>query len=238
MFKQNLASALLLLSMGTAGAENAPRDPVAVLDALADRLYVVGETSGDVKKMIAAEAEAADEVRRYVASGATTGLLARENGKPAPLAIAASMGYPTVVAALLTSSVVRAHINDADEKRVTPWIAANFSMEQSLWSCKPAVFDNPFFFVSRLVILPYYLANPTPPYKKTRELLEQANAVSDLAEAKNAWLDNCASPSAETRRVVESSMDLQETVQQLGMADLAAHLIKLQNKSAEAPKKQ
>ncbi|VVE75771.1 hypothetical protein PAN31117_05245 [Pandoraea anapnoica] len=142
-------------------AAGVQRDPAVVLNALRGRIYSVGETTGEVDDMIAAEADAAEEILHYVIGGSTDGLLAREKGK-SPLAIAAEMGYPNVVAALLTSSLVRAHINDEDEWGVTPWIAANLSLMQSSWVCNPAVVDDPFRFVPMLVAQPYYTSNPTP----------------------------------------------------------------------------
>lgn len=98
------------------------------------------------------------------------------------------MGYPNVVAALLTSQLVIARINDADEMGVTPWIAANLSMRQSLWTCNPAVFDDPFKFVPMLVTQPYYLSGAVPPYKKAREVVEKAGAASDVIKAKEVWI--------------------------------------------------
>ncbi|MFT0170766.1 hypothetical protein ACLKMY_17420 [Paraburkholderia mimosarum] len=221
-----------------ATAADAQRDPAAVLNSLADRIYVLGETSGKVDDMIAAEAKAAEEVRQYVAAGATDGLLAKEKGKQSPLAAAAYMGYPNVVAALLTSSLVRAHINDADDMGVTPWIAANLSMRQSLWACKPAVVENPFKFVPMLVTQPYYISNPTPPYKKTREVLEEAGASSDLAKAKEVWLTNCKGQSEEAKAEVQASTDLQKTVQELGAAELTSLMTQLRKKATEAQTKQ
>ncbi|PMS19532.1 hypothetical protein C0Z16_35395 [Paraburkholderia rhynchosiae] len=188
--------------------------------------------------MVAAEANAAEEVRQYVAGGSTDGLLAKEKGKQSPLAAAAYMGYPNVVAALLTSSLVRAHINDADEMGVTPWIAANLSMRQSLWACNPAVVDNPFKFVPMLVTQPYYISNPTPPYKKTRELLEEAGASSDMATAKEVWLANCKNQTEETKTKVQASTEVQKTVQELGAADLTSLMIKLRKTAAQAQQKQ
>lgn len=220
-----------------ATAADAQRDPTAVLNSLADRIYVLGETSGKVADMIAAEAKAAGEIRQYVASGSTDGLLAKEKGKQSPLAAAAYMGYPNVVAALLTSNLIRAHINDADEMGVTPWIAANLSMKQSLWTCNPAIFDNPYKFVPMFVTQPYYISNPTPPYKKTREVLEEAGVSSDMIKAKEVWLTNCKNQSDEAKTRVQASTDLQKTVQELGAADFSSQLIKLQKKAAEGPKK-
>src|SRR5580704_15746816 len=99
-------SAMLLVSLYVSCAVHAadsPRDPMTVLNTLADRLYVLGETSGKVQDMVAAEAGAADEILKYIASGSTEGLLAKDRGEQSALATAAYMGYPNVVAALLTS---------------------------------------------------------------------------------------------------------------------------------------
>ena len=76
----------------TANAAEVQRHPMAVLNSLADRIYVLGETSGKIADMVAAEVKAADEVRQYVASGSTDGLLEKEKGKQSPLAAAAYMG--------------------------------------------------------------------------------------------------------------------------------------------------
>jgi hypothetical protein len=213
------------------------RDPLAVLNTLADRIYVIGETSGKGTEMIAAEASAADDIRHYISSGSTDGLLAKEKGQQSPLAAAAYMGYPNVAAALLTSDVVRAHINDTDDKGLTPWIAANLSMRQSLWTCNPSIWDDPFKFVPMLVTQLYYLSNPTPPYSKTREVLEKAGAAADPSRAKEVWLTLCKNQSPETRSKVQASADLQKTVQQIGAADLTAQILKLQKKAAEAQKR-
>ncbi|MDR6420328.1 hypothetical protein J2801_002609 [Paraburkholderia phenoliruptrix] len=148
------------------------------------------------------------------------------------------MGYPNVVAALLTSSLVRTHINDADEMGMTPWIAANLSMRQSLWACNPAVVGNPYKFVPMLITRPYYTSNPTPPYKKTRELLEEAGASSDMAKAKEVWLASCKNETEETETQVRASTDVQRTVQELGAENLTSLLIMLQKNAAEARKKQ
>lgn len=226
-----------LLCTYSASAADAPRDPMAIINALADRIYVAGETSGQAVEMIAAEEKAAEEIRRYVASGATDGLLAKEKGQQSPLDAAAYMGYPNVVAALLSSQLVRAHVNDADEMGMTPWVAANLSMKQSLWACNPAVFDHPYKFVPMVVTQPFYLSNPAPPYKKTREMLEKAGASADLAKAKEVWLTNCKSQSDEAKAKVSASTDLQKTVQELGAQALAAQLVKLQQRAAQAQKK-
>lgn len=220
-----------LISICSANAEDLPGRPDVVIKALVDRIYVMGETSGGVEDMMAAEAKAADDIRQYIASGATAGLLEEEKGQQSPLMTAAYMGYPNVVSALLTSRLVKAHINDADEMGLTPWIAAVFSMKQTLWTCNPAVLDNPFKFIPMFVTQPFYTSNPVPPYKKARELLEAAGATHDMAQAKTVWLTACENQSAATKAKVKASTDLQKTVQDIGAADLNTQVTKLMQKA-------
>lgn len=224
---------VLMLSVSAASAADAPRDPMDVLNSLADRIYALGETTGNASEMAAAEQKAADEIRQYIASGSTDGLLGKEKGKQSPLGAAAYMGYPDVVAALLTSNLVLAHLNDADETGVTPWIAATLSMRQSLWTCNPSVFTDPFKFVTIFVTQPYYLSNAVSPYTKARAVLEKAGATPDMAKAKTLWLTTCKNPSDETRAKVQASPDLQKTLQELGAADLTSQLMRLQKKAAD-----
>lgn len=221
------------LFMCGANASDTPHEPMAVLNALADRIYVLGETSGNASDMVAAEVKAAAEILQYIASGATSGLLGKENGQQSPLAAAAYMGYPNVTSALLTSDLVLAHINDADGMGLTPWIATNLSMKQALWTCNPATFEDPFKFVPMFVTQPYYLSGTASPYRRTREVLESAGAFIDLGKAKDVWLTNCKNQLEGTKAKVEASTDLLKTVQELGASDLTAQLIKLQKQAAE-----
>lgn len=83
------------------------------------------------------------------------------------------------------------------------------------------------------VTQPYYTANPTPPYRKTREVLEAAGASVDMPKAKEVWLTNCLKQSDETKLKVQASADLQETVRELSVADLVAQIGKLKKKASE-----
>jgi len=228
-------AALLLPMFLGYGANSAEvrREPEAILSALADRIYVLGETGGKVANMATAELEAAEKIRQYVAGGLTDGLIGTGKGKQSALATAAYMGYPNVVAELLKSTLVRRHINDADDMGMTPWIAANLSMRQSLWTCNPEALSDPSQFVPMLLTQPYYIANPTPPYQRTRELLEKAGASADVAKAKKFWRQSCKNQSGEARDKVQASTDLQKIVQKLGAADLMRLLIKLHKQAAE-----
>jgi len=229
-----LVGVLMLVATATSAADP-PRAPRAVLNSLADQIYVAGETSGKAEVMVAAEEEAADEIRQYIAAGLTDGLLAKEKGKQSPLAAAAYMGYPNAVAALLTSPLVVAQINDADETGVTPWIASTLSMRQSLWACNPTVLEDPLRIVPMLVTQPYYLTGAVPPYWKVREVLEKAGASTDVLMAMKIWLTPCKRQSDETRAKVQASTDLQKTVQELGAVDWTSRLMRRQKQSADAP---
>ncbi len=228
-----LVLSVLVTFSCTSNAAELPRDPLAVIGALANSIYVLGEMSGKVEEMVAAEEKAAEEIRQYVAKGSTGGLLEKEYGKQSPLAAAAYMGYPNVVAALLTSDLVRAHINDADSMGMTPWISASFSMRQSLWTCNPAVFGNPYKFVPMVVTQRYYMSNTVAPYRKTREVLEAAGAAPENMRAKEIWLTNCKDASDDTRAKVQVSNDLQKTLQELGAVALTVQLTKLQTKAVK-----
>jgi hypothetical protein len=48
-----------MLTVSAADAADSPRDPMAVLNSLLDRIYVLGETSGNAAEMAAAEEKAA-----------------------------------------------------------------------------------------------------------------------------------------------------------------------------------
>jgi hypothetical protein len=43
---------LLMLTVSATDAADLPRDPLAVLNSLADQIYVVGETSGKAADMV------------------------------------------------------------------------------------------------------------------------------------------------------------------------------------------
>lgn len=237
MYARTVVALVAILFACDANAVDVQREPMTVLKSLADRIYVLGETTGKVADMVTAEERAAEEVSKYVASGSIDGLLANIDGEQSPLAVAAYMGYPNVVAALLTSNIVRAHINDTDKMGLTPWIAANLSMKLSLWTCKPAIFDDPYTFVPMFVTQPYYITNPTPPYRRTREVLEAAGASADMPKAKEVWLTNCLNQSDEAKIKVQATTDLQKTVHELGVADFAAQIVKLMKKASEMEKK-
>lgn len=224
-----LLAACLSFSSSANAAELA-RDPSSVIASLADRIYSVGETTGNAEEMIAAEASAADEIRRYISSGSTAGLLGKEQERQSPLTLAAYLGYPNVVSALLTSDLVRLHINDAGEKGMTPWIASILSLKQAALACNPKMIEDPSGFIPFMVTQPYYLSNPVPPYAKITGILVAAGAASSPGDAKAVWLALCKGQSADGIAKIKTSVDLQKTVQELGLLELISHLQNLQKK--------
>lgn len=234
--RASLCALGIVLMCSGAQAADARRTPAAIIAALSDRIYVLGETTGNVSDMNAAEAKAAEEIRRYIASGANDGLLAAGKGKQSPLATAAYMGYPNVVAALLTSAVVRSHVNEADANGMTPWVASTLSMQQSAAACNAGIFENPYAFIPLLVTQAYYAANPAPPYRATRELLERAGAAPDIARARQVWDATCKHATADAKARVQTAPDVQAAVQELGVLAFAAQLQELQKKRRQSVK--
>lgn len=225
-----------VLTCSGAQADDARKTPAAIIAALSDRIYVLGETTGDVGDMNAAEAKAAEEIRRYIASGANEGLLAADKGKQSPLATAAHMGYPNVVAALLTSAAVRSHVNEADTNGMTPWVASTLSLQQSAAACNASVFENPYAFIPLLVTQSYYAANPAAPYRTTRERLEQAGAAPDMAQARQVWDATCKNATPDAKARVQTAPDVQPAVQELGLLAFTAQLQELQKKRRQSVK--
>lgn len=223
--------ALAMLATGqNAQADEARKAPAAIIAALSDRIYTLGETRGDVAAMNAAEAQAAEEIRRYIASGASEGLIAKSDGKRSPLATAATMGYPNVVAALLSSAAVRSRIDEADDSGMTPWVAATLSLQQSAPACNANLFENVQAFIPLLVTQAYYAANPATPYRATRAQLEQAGAAPDMARARQVWESVCKSATPDAKARIQAAPDVQPAAQELGLLAVAAQLQELQKK--------
>lgn len=227
-----LVTLAVLALPSAAAADSAVRAPSAVVAALADRIYAIGETTGSAADMIAAEKSAADEIRRHIASGASDGLLTNAKGQLSPLHDAAYMGYPNVVEALLTAAPVRQQLDKTDERGMTPRIAATLSLRQAALACNPALFENPWSFIPMLVTQPYYVDNPDNPYARTAAILDKAGARLDTAQAKAAWTVICKNQLESTRAQIAASTDLQRTTQQLGTTELNKKLIELQEKAA------
>lgn len=215
-----LAAALLALTAvvvgDTARAEEAPT-PRAVIEALADRLYVIGETTGREAEFGAAAAAARLDLQAAIARQGGGAALGRDEGGAAVLLIEAAFGgHAELVEELLSHKEVVAAIDTVGEGGLTAWQLANFAIQETIWACNATVFADPFKYVPRFVVLPYYRAGAEPAYVRTRRLLEAAGARADMAEARKLWLATCRFADPEARRKVEAGGDLLATVRAEG----------------------
>lgn len=193
------------------GIENLKK-PHQIISDLRQRMYVIGETTGKLENFSDAEISAASEIQDYVAGGDPAMLIEPDDTGQTPLMAAAYMGYADVVGELLKSDAVRRTMDDKNPKGLSAWIYSNIAFRQALWACNPTVFNDVFRFVPLYVTQPYYLESSENPYKKTRRLLEAAGAKADLTQAKQFWQDNCKQQTASTRKKVQQSRDLLDTV--------------------------
>lgn len=190
-----------------------PKKPHQVINDLRQRMYVIGETTGRYSDFIDAELMATYAIRAYVDSSTDpAALVERNESGQTPLMAAAFMGYPELVRELLKSGAVKRGIDDTNPQGISAWLYSNIAFRQALWACNPTVFNDVFRVVPLLVTQPYYLESSESPYKKTRSLLEDAGAKADLAQAKLYWLNNCKHQTKTTRKKVQASNDLLDTV--------------------------
>lgn len=198
-------------------AAEGPRTPHQIINALQQRIYVIGETSRKYADFAGAEAKAAEEISAFDDNDAPV-LTEKDKNGMTPLIKASYLGYADVVEALLKYPSVLGAIEATDPKGGSAWVYANFAIRQSLLACNPAAKENPFALVPIMVTQAYYASKK--PYPRIREALTKAGAVSDMEKAKGLWLSICTQQSAETRAKVSGTTDLLETVIQEGAANM------------------
>ncbi|MEJ1160706.1 ankyrin repeat domain-containing protein [Prosthecomicrobium sp. N25] len=204
--------------------------PQAVLDGLADRLYVIGETTGRESEFFAAVGTARRDLRAAIAAhGGGAAIAKTEPGGMTLLMQAAYAGHAEIVEELLTHQAVVAAIDATNEDGLSAWDFANFAIQETIWACNATVFADPFKYVPRYVQQPYYRGGAERPYAGTRRLLEAAGARADMAEARRKWLATCRFADAETRRKVAAGGDLLLTVEAEGariLGEMTARMAK------------
>jgi len=194
-------------------ADGNQKNPHQVINELRDRMYVIGETSGKFDKFIDAEHKAAQDIHEYASTTTDlTALIEKNKQGQTPLMVAAFMGYSEVVAELLNYNIVKENINEVNPKGISAWVYTNFAFRQAMWVCNPSVFKAPFTLVPLLVTQPYYQQSAENPYKRTRRLLEEAGAKTDMLAVKGFWMDTCKLQEDNTRKKVENSKDILDTV--------------------------
>lgn len=189
------------------------KKPHQLINELRQRMYVIGETTGSYSGFILEELIAAEQMRNYIHRRIDpTALVEKNESGQTPLMAAAFMGYAELVKELLKSDTVKRGIDDLNLQGLSAWLYANLAFRQAAWACNPTILDNPFGLVPLLVTQPYYQESAESPYKTTRRLLEEAGAKADLAQAKQSWQVNCKQQISATRKKVEESSDLLDTV--------------------------
>lgn len=223
-----LAAAIATMA-NVAFAADPIQTPHDVIEKLHNRMDAIGQTTGLFEQFVEAENQAAKQIRRYLdGGGRKTDLVAPNSAGQTPLMAAAFMGYSRVVEALLEFDNVRQSVDDKNSRGLSSWIYANIAFGQSMWVCNPTVFKDPFEWVPMVVIQPYYAFSPENPYKKTRRLLEAAGAKPNVPSAKRVWMDNCKLQDEVTRKKVEATDDLLETLLTEGSGALLSFLAERQ----------
>lgn len=216
MRKAILAVVLCVARTAAFGAEE-QKTPYQMINALLDRMYVVGETNGKLQNFLDAEKKAAAEISRYIQDGNNPNALVEKGTRgQTPLILAAFAGYPDVVSELLKSDAVRNSIEVVDDDGRSAWTASNTAFFQTAWLCQPKLL-NDIAFITFIVQLPYYYLQPENPYQTVRSALENAGAKQDLSRAKSVWEISCPGQSDETRERVRESGDLLETLKGEGL---------------------
>jgi hypothetical protein len=225
--------ALLSGHCGFTHGTEIPKKPHQVISDLRQRMYAIGETNPKLERFVEAEEKAVAEIREYMRGGFDpSGLTAKNNTGQTPLIAAAFMGYSELVSELLTSDAVRGAIDETNKIGISAWVSSNIAAKQAIWACIPKVFDAPFTFVPVFVTLPYYMQLDNP-YKKTRKVLEGAGAKADLVRAKQFWQDYCTTQSEVTRKRIQESGDLLETVLTEGAETLTRFLLEKQQQGTK-----
>jgi len=184
-----------------------------LLKKLADKMYVIGETTGKIESFRSEETIAAYHVLALRESNPESLIQENESGQT-PLMAAATLGYARVVNELLRDPLVRNNINKKDKRGMTALDHARFAKRQAIWACNPSIFENPFAFVPYYVTKEYY--DTESPYQKISEKLKAAGANSNEEASKTFWLDACSGATEDSKTRVAQSQDMLSEVLKLG----------------------
>ncbi len=195
--------------------------PHEIIRALRDKIYAIGETSGNANYMNAAQELAVNAVMKFVYATDTAALNEVDSNGQTPLIAASWSGYDNVVKALLKNSDVRNSLEITDKDHFSAWTAANFAYRQSALGCNPDLLSEPFAFVPIMVTMPFYSDRNQARYVSIRKSLEEAGAKPQLASAKNLWIGNCKKASTELVGKIQRSEDLISTLSRVNENILA-----------------
>ena len=180
------------------------------LSSFANKIYILGETKGgNLKDWNAAEKEAVAKIRHLISK--YPDLLKSRNKQGQTLLMMASFqGQAHIVAELLKHPEVRTSIDELDEQGMSSSAYAQLAIKQSAFACNPKIWQNPFAFVPRLVVFPYYESRN--PYANISIQLAAFNAKSGLELARTFWLKSCGRHNPKLKEEVAATRELQSTL--------------------------
>lgn len=202
-----------------AAARFLDQDVAATLNALHDRMYTIGETSGRLADWEAVIACAAVHIVDRMGDPERHGeLLANVTPEATPLTFAAVNGYPAVVRVLLRFAPVVEHLEDPGPYELTPWQLANLAPNLTMLAINPTVVSSPFRLVPYLVKTTYYGDDTIRPYHAVRDHLAGAGAATDIEPVRAFILtmDVCSDPVKER---VRNADDVLSTLRDIVLTD-------------------
>lgn len=189
------------------------------LRTLSDRMYVIGETSGDLKEWDAEVSGAAEHIANRMKDPSYHGELVRPfDDEVTPLTFASMNGYPQVVEELLRYESVRKTLEQPGPHGLTPWQLSNLAPQLTLLVINPTIRSNAWKLVPYLVKTPYYTHDAYAPYERVRAFLETAGATKDLAPLR-AFLANSPVCPDDIEHRVQEATDVLATLRHIVIHD-------------------
>lgn len=209
----------LIVPRATQATESGMFEGKTIVEAivqLRQRMYAIGETSGSLAEWDGVMEEAATYIAQRSHDPARAAeLVATEQGLT-PLLLASRFGYHRVAEVLLEHETVREGIENPDPNGLTPWQLANLAQELTLLTINASAVQNPFAMVPVLVKAPYYGDSAFSPYHRTRHVLEQAGASSDLEPLRAFLLELQVCPD-DVKEALRASGDILDTLRTLSL---------------------
>lgn len=184
-----------------------------LLKKLANKMYVIGETTGKIESFRSEETIIAYRMSELGESNPESLIQENELGQT-PLMIASDLGYAKVVSKMLQVPIVVKNINKKDKRGMTALDYARFAKHQAIWVCNSLVFENPFVFVPYYVTKEYY--DIESPYQKISRELKEAGANSKEETSKELWLGFCSNATEASKSRIKQSKDVLSEILKLG----------------------
>jgi hypothetical protein len=191
----------------------------ATLRALFKRMYVIGETSGDLKEWDAAVAGAAMHLAdRMKDPSKHDELLQPVKDDVSPLMFASINGYPQVVDELLRFECVRKTLEQRGPYDMTAWQHSNLAPQLTLLVINPTIRSNEWELIPYWVKTRYYTHESYAPYQRVRASLAAAGAKQELDRVKEFLAESTVCPE-DVKKRVENASDVLATLRDIVVND-------------------